>query len=176
MKELEMDLSIPARTPVNYRQKKGCAAEFKLLRLRELPVATPTLDNPEAASAFWNEHVTKSAWYDGEKECLVVLFLNARRKITGFSLVAMGTLDTILAHPREVFRAAVVANASAVIMMHNHPSGDPTPSEADVKVTRDMIRAGQLLKVDVCDHVVVGSTQVNPKGYSSMRELGYFYN
>jgi DNA repair protein RadC len=60
--------------------------------------------------------------------------------------------------------------------MHNHPSGDPTPSEADIKVTRDLIRAGQLLKLEVLDHIIVGAVSPErPKPYASLRELGYFY-
>jgi len=58
-------------------------------------------------------------------------------------------------HPREVFRSAVIVAAAAVVLMHNHPSGEPQPSEADIKVTRDLIRAGQLLKIEVLDHVIV---------------------
>jgi DNA repair protein RadC len=104
-----------------------------------------------------------------ERECFVVLLLNTRRKVKGHQLVTIGTLDTILIHPREVFRVAIIAAASAIIIMHNHPSGDPSPSEADVKVTRDLIRAGQLMKIEVLDHVIVG----NPT-HSSLRSLGYF--
>ena len=79
-------------------------------------------------------------------------------------------MDTVLVHPREVFRLAVMTNASALILAHNHPSGDPTPSEADIRVTRDLIRAGQLLKIDVLDHIVLGHS-----GYASLRSLGYFF-
>ena len=89
--------------------------------------------------------------------------------------ISQGTLDTILVHPREVFKPAIAANASAVVLAHNHPSGDPTPSEADIKVTRDLIRAGQLLKIEVLDHVIIGrATQERPKDFVSLRELGYF--
>jgi DNA repair protein RadC len=101
----------------------------------------------------------------------VVLLLNTRRRVKGHQLVTIGTMDTILVHPREVFRVAVISSAAAVILMHNHPSGDPSPSEADIKVTRDLIRAGQLMKIEVLDHVVMG----NPNR-SSLRELGYFFN
>ncbi|HMJ90339.1 MAG TPA: JAB domain-containing protein, partial [Candidatus Acidoferrum sp.] len=91
--------------------------------------------------------------------------------------ISDGTLDTILVHPREVFRSAITANAAAIILVHNHPSGDPTPSEADIKVTRDLIRAGQLLKIDLLDHVILGrATEQRPKDWSSLRELGYFYS
>ena len=101
--------------------------------------------------------------------------LNTRRKLIRIDEVTDGTLDTLLVHPREVFKTAIAANASAIVLAHNHPSGDPTPSEADIKVTRDLIRAGHLLKIEVLDHVILGrSTQERPKDYVSLRELGYF--
>jgi DNA repair protein RadC len=81
---------------------------------------------------------------------------------------AFNILDTLLVHAREVFRPAIIAAASAVVVMHNHPSGEPTPSEPDIKVTRDLIRAGQLLRIEVLDHVIVGANR-----HSSLRELGY---
>jgi len=90
--------------------------------------------------------------------------------------ISQGTLDTILVHPREVFKSAIAANAAALVLVHNHPSGDPTPSEADIKVTRDLIRAGQLLKIEVLDHIIIGrATPERVKDYMSLRELGYFY-
>ena len=85
-------------------------------------------------------------------------------------MVSVGTLDTILIHAREVFRTAIIFGASAIVLMHNHPSGEPQPSDADIKVTRDLIRAGQLLKIDVMDHVIMGRPN-----YFSLREAGYFY-
>jgi len=79
-------------------------------------------------------------------------------------------------HPREIFRPAITSRAAAVILAHNHPSGDPTPSEADIRVTRDLIKAGQLLKIEVLDHVILGQrTTDRPKDFLSLRELGYFY-
>jgi proteasome lid subunit RPN8/RPN11 len=74
------------------------------------------------------------------------------------------------ARSREVFRLAIVTAASALIVMHNHPSGESTPSEPDIKVTRDLIRAGQLLKMELLDHVIIGHGN-----FSSLRSLGYFY-
>ena len=78
-------------------------------------------------------------------------------------------MDTILVHPREIFRVAIATAASSVLVMHNHPSGESSPSDADVKVTRDLIRAGQLLKIELVDHVVIGNGN-----FSSLRSLGYF--
>src|SRR5436305_750968 len=90
--------------------------------------------------------------------------------------ISQGTLDTLLVHPREVFKCAINGGAASIILAHNHPSGDPTPSEADIKVTRDLIRAGQLLKIEVLDHVIVGKANAErQRDYVSLRELGYFY-
>lgn len=115
--------------------------------------------------------------YNPDIEQLHVIPLSTRRKPLGVILVSTGTLDTILVHPREVFRPAIIVNAAALIVLHNHPSGDATPSEADIKVTRDLIRGGSLLKMEVLDHVIMGDPGVtNAGGYVSLRELGYFYS
>ncbi|MDA1275506.1 MAG: hypothetical protein O2960_15915, partial [Verrucomicrobia bacterium] len=72
---------------------------------------------------------------------------------------------------REVFRIAIMMGGiSAIILAHNHPSGDPSPSEADIKITRDLIRAGQLLKIEILDHVIIGA-----QTHSSLRSMGFFY-
>ena len=110
-------------------------------------------------------------------EHFVVLLLNTRRRLIRIEHVSQGTLDALHIHPREVFKHAIAGNAAAIVMVHNHPSGDPTPSEADIKVTRDMIRAGQLLKIDVLDHVILGrKTTERARDFVSLRELGYFHS
>ena len=148
-------------------------AAFTLARkmAEELQRESPVLDNPEAVVALLKgQNLIKTV------ETLQVLLLNTRRRLIRVEEITDGTIDTLLVHPREVFKAAIAANAAAVVLAHNHPSGDPTPSEADIKVTRDLIRAGQLLKIDVLDHVIIGrATAERAKDYSSLRELGYFY-
>jgi DNA repair protein RadC len=129
------------------------------------------LDNPDAVADLLRE---ENRQY--EVEHFQVLLLNTRRRLIRVEQISQGTLDTILVHPREVFKSAIAANASAIVLVHNHPSGDPTPSESDIKVTRDLIRAGQLLKIDVLDHVIMGrASQDRKQDYASLRELGYFY-
>lgn len=138
----------------------------------ELQRESPVLDNPEAIV-----QLLKAANLVKNVETLQALLLNTRRRLIRVEEISDGTIDTLLVHPREVFKKAIAANASAVVLAHNHPSGDPTPSEADIKVTRDLIRAGQLLKIDVLDHVIIGrATAERPKDYVSLRELGYFYS
>ena len=166
-----------APKPNAYWTAKLHGAEFKLQRMQESPAPDLTCDTPERAVAWLRPQLPDSVRYNSDTENLIVIHLNTRRRPIGWAVISNGTLDTLLVHVREVFRAAIVVNASAILLAHNHPSGDPTPSEADIKVTRDLIRAGQLLKIDVLDHVILG--QISPacsKGYSSLRELGYFYN
>jgi DNA repair protein RadC len=149
-------------------------AAFTLARkmAEELQRESPVLDNPEAVVALLKgQNLIKTV------ETLQVLLLNTRRRLIRVEEITDGTIDTLLVHPREVFKAAIAANAAAVVLAHNHPSGDPTPSEADIKVTRDLIRAGQLLKIDVLDHVIIGrATAERAKDYVSLRELGHFYS
>jgi DNA repair protein RadC len=137
----------------------------------EMRQESPALDTPERIAELLRE---ENRAY--EVENFQVVLLNTRRKLIRVERISQGTLDTILVHPREVFKSAIAANAAALVLVHNHPSGDPTPSEADIKVTRDLIRAGQLLKIEVLDHVIIGrATEQRLKDYVSLRELGYFY-
>jgi DNA repair protein RadC len=138
---------------------------------RELQLEAPVMDTPERVADLLRE---ENRLYEVEQ--FQALLLNTRRRLIRVERLARGTLDTVLVHPRDVFKLAIAANASAIVLVHNHPSGDPTPSEADIRITRDLIRAGQLLKIDVLDHVILGQRSMNrPQDYVSLRELGYFY-
>ncbi len=149
-------------------------AAFTLARrmAAEIREEAPLLDTPERVAELLREDNRMHT-----VENFQVIHLNSRRRLIRVDHISQGTLDTLLVHPREVFRAAIAAGAAAIVLAHNHPSGDPVPSEADIKVTRDLIRAGQLLKIEVLDHVILGrSTPDRPKDYASLRELGYFYS
>jgi len=141
--------------------------EFKIVSVREC-VGTEIIDNPEQAVKYWRDNIPQAPWFDQAKEAFVVLVLNTRKRILGHNLVALGSLDTCPVQPREVFKPAIVQSAASIILTHNHPSGDPTASEADIKVTRDLIRAGQLLKIEITDHIIIGA-----QSHKSLRELGY---
>jgi DNA repair protein RadC len=145
--------------------------EFKVTALKECPTpdALQHCETPDKAADYWRLHITANPYFNPECECLAVILLNTRRRIKGHHIVSIGTQNTLLIHPREVFRVAIVTAAHALIILHNHPSGDSAPSEADIKVTRDLIRAGQLLTMDVLDHVIVGAGN-----HTSLRSLGYF--
>ncbi len=104
---------------------------------------------------------------DETKEHLFVLHLNTKNQITKTELVSVGTLNAALIHPREVFKAAIKESAHAIILVHNHPSGDTEPSSADKQVTELLKKASAVIQIDLLDHVITGKT-----GWFSFRESG----
>jgi DNA repair protein RadC len=93
-----------------------------------------------------------------EQENFVVFFLDTRLKIKGFDMLTKGLLDRSPCHPREVFRAAIINGCSKIAIAHNHPSGDSSPSSADMRITQILVDAGELLGIQVLDHCIIGST------------------
>lgn len=155
--------------PFYFMKSKYLPHEFKIVAVREC-VATELIDNPEQAVKYWHDNIPQAPWFDPMKEALVILMLNTRKRILGHNLVALGSLDTCPVTPLHVFRPAIVQSAASLILIHNHPSGDCQASEADIKVTRDLIRAGQLLKIEIADHLIIGGNS----SFTSLRTLGYF--
>lgn len=109
-----------------------------------------------------------------EVEKFWVLCLNRKNRLIQCVEITSGTATSSLAHPREVFREAIRESATAVICAHNHPSGDPAPSAADIKITRQLREAGQSVDITLLDHVILGTTSADPlgRGYYSFRESG----
>lgn len=105
---------------------------------------------------------------DADREHFAVAVLDARRHVIGVQIVSVGTLSASLVHPREVFKPAILLNGAAVVVCHNHPSGDPSPSSEDREATRRLQRAGELLGVPLADHIVLGGGE----SFYSFREGG----
>ena len=103
-----------------------------------------------------------------DREHFVVMCLDTKNNVNALNTVSVGTLNSSLVHPREVFKAAILANSNAIILCHNHPSGDPSPSKEDLEVTKRLVEAGNILGIEVLDHVVFGD---NGK-YVSFKERG----
>jgi DNA repair protein RadC len=89
------------------------------------------------------------------REHFIVLLLNARHEVIGSETVSIGSLNASIVHPREVFKPAVLASAASIVLVHNHPSGDPEPSEEDLSITKRLVEAGELLGIGVLDHVIL---------------------
>ncbi|MFD1955369.1 DNA repair protein RadC [Paenibacillus thailandensis] len=103
-----------------------------------------------------------------KKEHFVCLFLNTKNHIIARETLSIGTLNASLVHPREVFRAAIKHNSASLICVHNHPSGDPTPSAEDIGLTKRLMEAGELVGIEVLDHLVIGDGR-----FVSLKEHGY---
>jgi DNA repair protein RadC len=144
--------------------------EFKIISLRDSPVPFKkwACETAEDAVEYWKTQVATAPWYSHDRECTVAILLNVRCRIFGHHLISIGLLDAAVVHPREVFRAAIIANAHSIILGHNHPSDDPAPSHADIAATRELLRAGQHLRIHILDHIIVG----NP-GFASLKALGH---
>lgn len=102
-----------------------------------------------------------------DREHFVALYLNSKHLVTAIHTVSIGSLDATLVHPREVFKTALLANAAALIVGHNHPSGDPTPSPQDLSVTDRLEKSGKILGIELLDHIILGFPT-----YCSLRERG----
>jgi DNA repair protein RadC len=108
------------------------------------------------------------------QESFWVVLCNRKNRAIARHQVTVGTATAALAHPREVFKIAILASACSIILCHNHPSGDPAPSAADLSITKMLVDAGRLLEISVLDHIVIGNATDDPtgKGYFSWREAG----
>src|SRR5690349_7054643 len=108
------------------RARHRGAAKWKIVSGRETASDCLTLcEMPEHAVAYWREHIVTGPLFNPDVECFVTLLLNTKRRVRGHHLISIGSLNETIAHPREVFRAAVIGAAHSVLLMHNHPSGDP---------------------------------------------------
>ena len=99
-----------------------------------------------------------------DREMFVVLLLDGKNQVLGFNIVSIGSLTAALVHPREVFKPVILANAAAVILLHNHPSGSAEPSAEDRALTTRLEQAGELLGINVVDHIIVGDGHYRSKG------------
>src|ERR671937_61782 len=157
-------LLCPRRHGFGPRQVRGFLAVCELARRWNVPVdaSAPVVSTPrEALLQFQPLRAS-------QRECFAVLYLNSRNQPVGYEQVAVGGLNVAAIQPREVFAPALQLAAAAVVVAHNHPSGDPTPSPEDLAVTRHLQEAGRLLGVEVLDHLVISADR-----FRSLREAGY---
>ncbi len=112
----------------------------------------PPVETAEAAEALIRPHLR-----DKRKEHFVALLLDARHRVIRLAPIAVGSLSASLVHPRELFKEAVAAHAAAMIVAHNHPSGDSQPSDHDVRLTKRLVQAGRLMGIEVLDHLIVSA-------------------
>ena len=147
---------LPASKKVDKKVEliKGMNRDMGSMRIelvREAPIKKCQLLTPEDVCNLLHERVRKL-----DREHFFVIPLTGKNQVIGINLVSMGSLTDSIAHPREVFKAAILANAASVILAHNHPSGDPTPSQDDKAITIRLKQAGDILGIKVNDHIILG--------------------
>ena len=103
-----------------------------------------------------DSEIVKKELKHSDREKFIVIHLNIKNNILSYEIVSIGSLTTSVVHPREVFKGALLANAASVIFLHNHPSGDPEPSEDDKDITKRLKQAGKILGINVLDHIIIG--------------------
>lgn len=130
---------------------------------RHKPVEAYIIRSPEDAANYLMEELRQE-----KQERFVVLFLDTKNKVFHKETVFVGSLNASIVHPREVFRIAVKRSAASIIVCHQHPSGDPTPSQEDIHVTRRLAEVGNLMGIPVLDHIIIGDRR-----FVSLKEKGY---
>jgi DNA repair protein RadC len=126
------------------------------------------VDDPAKAAACVREDFRSE-----DREVFRVLLLDTKNRLIRISKVSVGTVNASLVEPREVFKDAIAHSATSIILAHNHPSGDPTPSSEDIAITKRLVKAGELLNIAVHDHVIIGQRALNrDRDYVSLKELG----
>lgn len=116
----------------------------------------PKVDGPEAAAELLTPLLGSR-----DRECCVTLNLDTKNRLIGVAVVSVGTLMSTYMRPREVYRDALLVNAAAIMVAHNHPSGDATPSPTDITITGLLKHSGQMIGVDLLDHIVIGESWVS---------------
>ena len=135
--------------------------QIEVSMVREIQVSSPRYSCSEAvAKSEIARDLLKS-----DREKFICLHLNIKNQLISFEVVSTGSLTASIVHPREVYKAAILANAASVVFMHNHPSGDPEPSLDDIEITRRLAKSGVILGISVLDHIIVAQ-----KGHYSFKQ------
>ena len=146
----------------------GLAAAFELgRRVARETIAKLRVDSPEVVCQLLAQDLRALT-----RESLRALLLDTKFQLIRIEEISLGSLNESIAHPREIFRPAIAHSAYAVVLVHNHPSGDPTPSKADKMLTRRLVEAGEMLQVVIADHIIIGGMQAGKPSYYSFKEAG----
>ena len=136
-------------------------------RLAHETLSKQKLDSPELVSELVGQEMRRL-----RTESLRVILLDTRYRLLHIEEVSIGSLNESIAHPREIFRPAITYSAYAVIVVHNHPSGDASPSQTDHSLTRRLAEAAELLQIKLLDHIIIGAPSEGNPGYFSFKEAG----
>ena len=132
-------------------KKRIDVVEIRMVKDHSVPYSGRTMSSPEAIAELAREFIGEEA-----REMVIAIYLDVKYKATAIHTVSIGNPSSSLVHPREVFKAAILSNANSIILVHNHPSGDPSPSFEDGMITEKIQNAGKIMGVPLVDHVIIG--------------------
>ncbi len=159
-------LDVPSKLPGISRRKETAICAVKELVKRLMKTEARKIDvvhGPSDAVRFSKSHF----WHEN-KEHFAILMLNTKNHIIGIQDVSVGNLTSSIVHPREVFETAIMHHSASIILLHNHPSGDPSPSREDISITHRLVEAGELMDIPVLDHIILGG-----EAFRSLNEEGF---
>ncbi|MGY5484137.1 JAB domain-containing protein [Paenibacillus sp. ALE2] len=149
---------------MNNTMKRVQVIHLELVREKSMLFAGRKVHKPEDTVQLFREFIG-----DCDRESFCILTLSTKNQPLALQQVSLGTLNSSILHPREVFKFSILSNAASIIACHNHPSGDPTPSSEDISMSRRLQKSGELLGIELLDHIILGQD-----GYVSMKERGLF--
>ena len=163
-------MAVYAQQPLGYYEKISEAynidiANVRLVRERQLPYGGKRIDSPELIAEFSQRFLE-----DMDREIIMIYNLNTKCEIINLNIASVGTVNYSLTSPREIFKSAILSNATCIAMVHNHPSGDITPSDDDIELTDRISKAGQLLGIKLIDHIIVGPYRSNYYSFQEERQ------
>ena len=136
---------------------------IKMVKEKNLQYGNSQISSPNDLFNILKEFIG-----DSDREILAVLTLDTKNNVTSLTKASVGSLNSSIVHPREVFKTAILANSASIIIGHNHPSGDPSPSREDINITKRLNECGKILGIELLDHIVVGDNN----NYISFKEKG----
>lgn len=146
----------------NMPAKRVDIVSLKLIKENSVMYAERTISDPASAVNLVRDFIANS-----DREKLIAIYLNTKNEPVAIQTISIGTLDSSLVHPREVFKGVIMANAASFILAHNHPSGNPEPSRDDIEITKRIMDASKIIGISLMDHLIVCDAQ-----YISFKERG----
>lgn len=134
------------------RAKRVNIVSLKIVRESSLLYSARRIASPDDAATLVRQFLA-----DSDRENFIVICLNTKNEPNAIHTVGVGTLNSSQIHPRELFKISILANSASVIISHNHPSGDPTPSADDIEITKRLTEAGKILGIEILDHIIIGN-------------------
>jgi len=151
-----------SNTSIKSKAKRVNIVTIKMIKDSSVLYGERTINSPSTAVNLLEQFLE-----DSDREMLIVCCLDTKNQPTCINVVSIGTLNSSLVHPREVFKPAILGNSSSIIVAHNHPSGDTSPSNEDIRITERLKEAGKIIGIELIDHLIIGRSK-----YTSLKGKG----